>query len=83
MHWSVDFQDPVPDPPREPTLFEWVGGYPALLDMTRIFYSRYVPGDPPFWVRNGSDGSWSAGPILAFMLRNALKINECRPDTVT
>ena len=36
----------VPDPLREPTLFEWVGGYPALLDMTRIFYSRYVPGDP-------------------------------------
>lgn len=46
MHWSVEFQDPVPDPLREPTLFEWVGGYPALLDMTRIFYSRYVPGDP-------------------------------------
>jgi CDGSH-type Zn-finger protein/truncated hemoglobin YjbI len=46
MHWSVEFQDPTPDPLREPTLFEWAGGYPALLDMTRIFYSRYVPGDP-------------------------------------
>jgi len=46
MHWSVDFHDPVPDPMREPTLFEWAGGYPALLDMTRIFYSRYVPQDP-------------------------------------
>jgi CDGSH-type Zn-finger protein/truncated hemoglobin YjbI len=46
MHWSVDFLDPVPDPMREPTLFEWAGGYPAFLDMTRIFYSRYVPEDP-------------------------------------
>jgi len=46
MHWSVEFHDPVPDPLREPTLFEWAGGYPALLDMTRIFYSRYVPEDP-------------------------------------
>jgi len=46
MHWSVEFHDPVPDPLHEPTLFEWAGGYPALLDMTRIFYSRYVPEDP-------------------------------------
>jgi len=46
MHWSVGFHDPLPDPLREPTLFEWAGGYPALLDMTRIFYSRYVPEDP-------------------------------------
>ena len=46
MHWSVEFHDPLPDPLHEPTLFEWAGGYPALLDMTRIFYSRYVPEDP-------------------------------------
>jgi truncated hemoglobin YjbI/CDGSH-type Zn-finger protein len=46
MHWSVAFHDPVPDPLRQPTLFEWAGGFPALLDMTRIFYSRYVPEDP-------------------------------------
>lgn len=46
MHWNVEFHDPVPDPMREPTLFEWAGGYSALLDMTRIFYSRYVPQDP-------------------------------------
>jgi CDGSH-type Zn-finger protein/truncated hemoglobin YjbI len=46
MHWNVAYRDPVPDPLREPTLFEWAGGFPALLDMTRIFYSRYVPEDP-------------------------------------
>lgn len=46
MHWSVDFHDPAPDPAREPTLFEWAGGYPALLDMTRIFYGRHVAADP-------------------------------------
>jgi CDGSH-type Zn-finger protein/truncated hemoglobin YjbI len=46
MHWYVDFKDPVPDPDREPTLFEWCGGLPALTQMTRIFYERHVPADP-------------------------------------
>jgi CDGSH-type Zn-finger protein/truncated hemoglobin YjbI len=46
MHWYVKFVDPVPSPDHEPTLFEWAGGFPALLRMTRIFYSRYVPQDP-------------------------------------
>lgn len=46
MHWYVDFHDPVPDPDREPTIFEWAGGYPALLRMTRIFYEKHVPEDP-------------------------------------
>ena len=46
MHWYVKFADPLPDPEREPTLFEWAGGFPALLRMTRIFYSKYVPQDP-------------------------------------
>jgi truncated hemoglobin YjbI len=31
---------------HDPTLFEWAGGSPALLRMTRIFYGRYVPEDP-------------------------------------
>ena len=46
MHWSVSFADPVADPASEPTLFEWAGGYPALLDTTRLFYSSHVPDDP-------------------------------------
>jgi len=46
MHWYVKFADPVPSPEHEPTLFEWAGGFPALLRMTRIFYSKYVPQDP-------------------------------------
>lgn len=45
MHWYVKFADPVPDPAHEPTLFEWAGGFPALLRMRRIFYSKYVPED--------------------------------------
>jgi truncated hemoglobin YjbI len=45
MHWYVKFADPVPFPEHEPTLFEWAGGFPALLRMTRIFYSKYVPQD--------------------------------------
>ena len=55
MHWSVDFRDPqrseqptatpTPTPTPNPTLFEWVGGLPALERMTRIFYSKYVPED--------------------------------------
>ena len=46
MHWYVDFTDPVPDPDRVPTLFEWCGGLPALTRMTRIFYEKHIPQDP-------------------------------------
>ena len=46
MHWYVKFADPVLDPAHEPTLFEWAGGFPALLRMTRTFYTKYVPQDP-------------------------------------
>jgi CDGSH-type Zn-finger protein/truncated hemoglobin YjbI len=44
MHWYVNFKDPAP--PEEPTLFQWAGGFPALLRMTTIFYTKYVPQDP-------------------------------------
>jgi truncated hemoglobin YjbI len=46
MHWYVDFKDPVSDPVREPTIYEWSGGLPALTRMTRLFYEKYVPQDP-------------------------------------
>jgi CDGSH-type Zn-finger protein/truncated hemoglobin YjbI len=47
MHWTVHFTDP-PFPPedRDPTLFEWAGGFPALTRMTRFFYGKYVPEEP-------------------------------------
>jgi CDGSH-type Zn-finger protein/truncated hemoglobin YjbI len=46
MHWYVQFKDPVPDPDREPTIFEWIGGLPALTRMTRLFYGKHIPADP-------------------------------------
>jgi CDGSH-type Zn-finger protein/truncated hemoglobin YjbI len=46
MHWYVDFHDPLPDPDREPTVYEWCGGLPALIRMTRLFYEKHVPEDP-------------------------------------
>jgi CDGSH-type Zn-finger protein/truncated hemoglobin YjbI len=46
MHYYVSFRDPAPDRDQEPTLFEWAGGFPALLRMTRTFYEKYVPEDP-------------------------------------
>ncbi len=46
MHWYVEFKDPVSDPQRTPTMFEWCGGLPALTRMTRLFYEKYVPEDP-------------------------------------
>jgi CDGSH-type Zn-finger protein len=58
MHWYVKFADPVPSPDDEPTLFEWAGGFPAILRMTRIFYSKYVPEDPlvgPLFARMSPD----------------------------
>lgn len=58
MHWYVKFTDPVPVPDHAPTLFEWAGGFPALLRMTRIFYTKYVPQDPlvgPLFARMSPD----------------------------
>lgn len=58
MHWYVRFADPLPDTSHEPTLFEWAGGFPALLRMTYIFYSKYVPQDPligPLFARMSPD----------------------------
>lgn len=46
MHYYVEFRDPVRDPDREPTVFEWAGGLPALTRMTRLFYEKHVPDDP-------------------------------------
>ena len=46
MHWYVGFRDPKPDEDKDPSLFEWAGGYPAFLRMTSIFYGKYVPNDP-------------------------------------
>ena len=45
MHWYVEFKDPVPDPDRTATMFEWCGGLPALTRMTRLFYEKHVPED--------------------------------------
>jgi truncated hemoglobin YjbI len=44
MHWYADFHDPPP--PEEATLFEWAGGFPALLRLTRRFYETHVPEEP-------------------------------------
>jgi CDGSH-type Zn-finger protein/truncated hemoglobin YjbI len=44
MHWYVDFHDPAVS--ESPTVFEWLGGLPALTRMTRIFYEKYIPEDP-------------------------------------
>jgi CDGSH-type Zn-finger protein len=45
-HWYADFHDPVrAADAADPTLFEWAGGYPALLRLTRIFYERHVAED--------------------------------------
>ena len=45
MHWYVGFNDPVEKDDAQPTIFEWAGGYPAFLRMTRLFYEKYVPQD--------------------------------------
>jgi len=44
MHWYADFHDPPP--PEEATLFEWAGGFPALLRLSRRFYETHVPEEP-------------------------------------
>jgi CDGSH-type Zn-finger protein len=44
MHWYIGFTDPQPSG-REPSLFEWAGGLPALTRMTRLLYEKHVPAD--------------------------------------
>ncbi|MCW3064353.1 MAG: hypothetical protein JWN32_1525, partial [Solirubrobacterales bacterium] len=56
MHWHVDFHDP--EPAEQPTLFQWAGGFPALLRLTRRFYETYVAEDPllaPLFARMSPD----------------------------
>jgi len=58
MHWYVNFHDPQVDVEHEPTLFEWVGGLPALLRMTHLFYDKYIPQEPlllPLFVGMSAD----------------------------
>ena len=43
MHWYVQFRDPAR--PADPTLFEWAGGLPALIRMTRMLYESLLPAD--------------------------------------
>ncbi|HEX6454748.1 MAG TPA: CDGSH iron-sulfur domain-containing protein, partial [Trebonia sp.] len=43
MHWYVQFRDPVL--PADPSLFEWVGGLPALTRMTGMLYDKLLPAD--------------------------------------
>jgi CDGSH-type Zn-finger protein len=45
MHWYIGFSDPVTDPARKPTLFEWAGGLAPLTRMTQRLYEVYVPAD--------------------------------------
>jgi truncated hemoglobin YjbI/uncharacterized Fe-S cluster protein YjdI len=42
-HWATHFTDPPLS--EDPTLFEWVGGFPALERLTVLFYTKYVPED--------------------------------------
>jgi len=44
MHWYVEFRDPAAS--REPTLFEWAGGRPALTRWITLLYEKQVAADP-------------------------------------
>jgi CDGSH-type Zn-finger protein len=44
MHFYIGFSDPAAD--RQPSLFDWAGGLPALTRMTRLLYEKHVPADP-------------------------------------
>ena len=46
MHWYVDFKDPRTTAGDQPSLFEWAGGLPVLTRLARLFYEKYLPGDP-------------------------------------
>jgi CDGSH-type Zn-finger protein/truncated hemoglobin YjbI len=68
MHWYVGFKDPLPATGDQPSLFEWAGGLPALTTLARLFYEKYVPGDPllaPLFATMPSDQAERAAAWLA------------------
>ena len=83
MHWSAGFADPLRDPVAEPTLFEWAGGYPAFLDMTTIFYSKYVPQDPligPLFANMSPDHPERVASWLSEVFGGPKLYSECYGD---
>lgn len=46
MHWYSGFKDPEYREDHEWTIFEWMGGLPAITRAIRLFYEKYVPDDP-------------------------------------
>src|SRR5690606_19192030 len=92
MHWYAGFTDPAA--PQSPSLFEWAGGYPALLRTTTFFWEKHVPQDPvlaPLFAQMPPNlpvrlASWlsevfgsRAVPEQAVLLRHALVCRLHRP----
>ena len=66
MHWYVEFRDPARD--ADPTLFEWAGGLPALIRMTRLLYEKHVPADDllaPLFADMAPDQAQREAAVLA------------------
>ena len=87
MHWYVGFRDPVPEPGREPTLFEWAGGLPALTRMTRLLYEKHVPADPllaPLFADMPPGSAGAAGRLAGRGARRAARPEggEFRPSVI-
>jgi CDGSH-type Zn-finger protein len=45
MHWYIGFSNPEVTPGRVPSLFEWAGGLPGLIQLTRRLYEKLIPAD--------------------------------------
>jgi hemoglobin len=57
----------VPDAKPVPTLYDWIGGMPALLRLTKTFYER-VPADPllgPVFAKMSSEHPEHVAAFLA------------------
>ncbi len=66
--WYVDFADPAfPAEDHGPTLFEWVGGAPALRAVTGTLYERHLPDDPLLAPRLAAVPTDSAERLAAWL----------------
>jgi truncated hemoglobin YjbI len=66
MHWYVEFRDPTPS--GDPTLFEWAGGLPALIRMTRLLYEKLIPADDllaPLFATMNPEGPQTEAAVMA------------------
>lgn len=76
-HRSEAFSDP-PEP-SQPTIFEWAGGYPAIVDALSLFYGKLIPADDllqPVFLHMSADHPERVGAWLGEVFGGPARYSE-------